>query len=63
MLSELDVDGAIQETAEAARQGLSRGDVLRRAALGGGALLGSGAIFGALPPWPRRRPRAATSRS
>ena len=49
MLSELDVDGAIQETAEAARQGLSRGDVLRRAALGGGALLGSGAIFGALP--------------
>ena len=49
MLSELDVDGAIQETAEAAREGLSRGDVLRRAALGGGALLGSGAIFGALP--------------
>jgi hypothetical protein len=49
LLSELDVDGAIQETAEAAREGLSRADVLRRAALGGGALLGSGAIFGALP--------------
>jgi hypothetical protein len=49
LLSELDVDGAIRETAEAAREGLSRTDLLRRAAVGGGALLGSGAIFGALP--------------
>jgi hypothetical protein len=49
LLSELDVDGAIRETAEAAREGLSRTDLLRRAAVGGGALLGSGAILGALP--------------
>ena len=49
MLSEIDVDGAIQETAEAAHDGLSRSGFLLRAAVGGGAVLGSSAIFGALP--------------
>ena len=45
---ELDRDGALEEAA-AAVAGDSRSDFLRKAALGGGAILGSGALFGALP--------------
>ncbi len=41
-----DRDGALEETAEAA--GVSRGDMLRMAAIGGGALLGSAAFLGTL---------------
>ena len=41
-----DRDGALEETAEAA--GVSRGDMLRLAAVGGGALLGSATFLGAL---------------
>jgi rubrerythrin len=43
----LDSDGAILETAEAA--GIDRSDLLRRAAIGGGAILGSSALLGLLP--------------
>jgi rubrerythrin len=43
----VDSDGAIQETAQAA--GIDRSDLLRRAALGGGAVLGSSALLGLLP--------------
>ncbi len=46
-LTDVDVDSAIQETAEAA--GVNRGELLRRAALGGGAILGSTALLGMLP--------------
>ena len=46
-LGEIDVDGALQETAE--RAGVTRGDALRRAVLGGGALMGASALLGALP--------------
>jgi rubrerythrin len=46
-LGELDVDGALQETA--GRAGLTRGDALRRAVLGGGALIGGSALLGAIP--------------
>ena len=46
-LGEVDVDGALQETA--ARAGLTRGDALRRAVLGGGALMAGSALMGALP--------------
>ena len=45
---ELDRDGALEEAA-AAVAGDSRSDFLRKAAVGGGAILGSGALFGALP--------------
>ena len=41
-----DRDGALEETAEAA--GVSRGDMLKLAAVGGGALLGSATFLGAL---------------
>jgi hypothetical protein len=41
-----DRDGALEEAAEAA--GVSRGDMLRMAAIGGGALLGSATFLGAL---------------
>ena len=41
-----DRDGALEESAEKA--GVSRGDMLRMAAIGGGALLGSATFLGAL---------------
>ncbi len=48
VLEELDEDGAIQEAiAEVA--GDSRADFLRKAAIGGGTILGGGALLGALP--------------
>jgi Ferritin-like domain len=46
-LDEIDRDGAIQETAEKA--GIHRADLLKRAAVGGGAILGSSALLGMLP--------------
>jgi rubrerythrin len=46
-LTDIDVDGAIQETAEKA--GVNRADLLKRAAIGGGAILGSSALLGMLP--------------
>jgi hypothetical protein len=46
-LTDVDVDGAIQETAATA--GVNRADLLRRAALGGGAILGTSALLGMLP--------------
>ena len=45
-LSEIDVDGALQETAE--RAVVTRGDALRRAVLGGGALLAGSALLGGM---------------
>jgi hypothetical protein len=47
-LDELDLDGAIRESAEQV-DGDTRGAFLRKAGLGVGALIGSGAFFGALP--------------
>jgi len=47
-LEELDLDGAIRETAEKAG-GATRGAFLRKAGLGAGAVVGSSAFFGALP--------------
>ena len=61
-LTELDVDGAIQETAE--RAGVNRGDLLKRAAVGGGAILGTSALLGALPGMAfgaSKSPKAAAS--
>ena len=54
-LEEVDVDGAIRETAHEAQQALEdRGDTragfLKKAGLAGGALVGGGAILGALVP-------------
>jgi len=46
-LETLDADGAIQETSEAAF-GTSRSDFLRKAAVGGGGLLGGSALLGGL---------------
>ena len=46
-LGDIDVDGALQETA--GRAGITRGDALRRAVLGGGAMIGGSALLGALP--------------
>ena len=45
-MGEIDVDGALQETAE--RAGVTRGDALRRAVLGGGALLATSALLGGM---------------
>jgi len=47
-LEEMDRDGAIQEQV-AELSGDSRAGFLRKAAVGGGAILGSGALMGALP--------------
>jgi rubrerythrin len=61
-LTELDVDGALQETAE--RAGVNRGDLLKRAAVGGGAILGTSALLGALPGMAfgaSKSPKAAAS--
>ena len=46
-LGDLDRDGALAESAE--RVGVTRGDALRRAVLGGGALVGGSALMAALP--------------
>ncbi len=46
-IEDLDVDGALQETAAAA--GDTRGSFLRKAGLGAGAIVGGGAFLGALP--------------
>ncbi|HET6173676.1 MAG TPA: ferritin-like domain-containing protein [Gaiellales bacterium] len=46
-LADFDRDGALAETAE--RVGISRGDALRRAVLGGGALMAGSALLGGLP--------------
>ena len=48
VLEELDVDGAIRETAEKV-DGDTRAAFLRKAGVGAGAVIGSGAIFGVLP--------------
>ena len=58
-----DDDGALEETADAV--GVSRADLLRKAAIGGGALLASSALMGLLPGVASAaRPRApVTSRS
>jgi hypothetical protein len=47
-LAELDADGAVRESASAL-DSATRGDFLKRAGIAGGALVGSGAILGALP--------------
>ena len=47
-LTEIDVDGAIQEAHEELG-GDTRGDFFKKAALGGGALIGGGALLGGLP--------------
>ena len=46
-IEDLDVDGALRETAEAA--GDTRRSFLRKAGLGAGAVIGGGAFLGALP--------------
>ena len=46
-VGDIDVDGALQETAE--RAGVTRADALRRAVLGGGALVGASALLGGIP--------------
>jgi hypothetical protein len=43
----IDRDGALQETAE--RAGVTRGDALRRAVLGGSALVGASALLAGVP--------------
>jgi rubrerythrin len=43
----VDSDGAIQETAE--RAGINRADLLKRGAIGGGALFGAASLLGAIP--------------
>jgi hypothetical protein len=47
-LDQLDADGAIRESADGL-DGATRADFLKRAGIAGGALVGSGAILGALP--------------
>ncbi len=52
-LEDVDVDGAVRETAAQAMDALdgdTRGQFLRRAGLASGALVGGGAILGALAP-------------
>jgi rubrerythrin len=46
-LTGVDTDGAIQETAE--RAGVNRADLLKRGAIGGGALFGAASLLGAIP--------------
>jgi len=55
-LATVDVDGAVQETA-AALEGATRGAFLRKAGLAGGAVAGSGALFGILAPGASARSR------
>ncbi len=47
-LEELDVDGAIRESAEKV-DSHTRSAFLRKAGIGAGALMGSGVLLGALP--------------
>ncbi len=47
-LESLDVDGAIRETAEATPEA-TRADFLKKAALGGGVLIGGGAVLSGFP--------------
>jgi rubrerythrin len=52
-LKDIDVDGAVRETAAEAMDALdgdTRSSFLRRAGLAGGALIGGGAVLGALAP-------------
>jgi rubrerythrin len=52
-LEDVDVDGAVRETAAEAMdalQGDTRSSFLKRAGLAGGALMGGGAVLGALAP-------------
>lgn len=49
-ISEIDVDGALQETAAVAMEGQTRAGFLRKAGLAGGALAGAGAVLGAFAP-------------
>lgn len=53
-LAQVDVDGAIRETAHEATEALESGDTrlgfLKKAGLAGGAVMGSGALLGALTP-------------
>lgn len=52
-LEEVDVDGAVRETAAEAMDALdgdTRSQFLRRAGLAGGAVMGGGAVLGALAP-------------
>jgi hypothetical protein len=49
-LTEIDVDGALQETAAAVAEGHTRAGFLRKAGLAGGALAGAGAVLGAFAP-------------
>jgi rubrerythrin len=52
-LEDIDVDGAVRESAEAATEALdgdTRSQFLRRAGLAGGAVIGGGSVLGALAP-------------
>jgi rubrerythrin len=53
-LEQIDVDGAVQEAAHEAEAGLESGDTrlgfLKKAGLAGGAVVGGGALLGALTP-------------
>jgi hypothetical protein len=52
-LQDIDVDGAVRETAAEAMQALdgdTRSEFLRRAGIAGGAFMGGGALLGALAP-------------
>ncbi len=53
-LERVDVDGAIRETAHEAAEGLESGDTrlgfLKKAGVAGGAVMGGGALLGALTP-------------
>jgi rubrerythrin len=53
-LERVDVDGAVRETAHEAAEALESGDTrlsfLKKAGLAGGAVMGSGALLGALSP-------------
>jgi rubrerythrin len=53
-LDQIDVDGAVREQAHEAVEGLDGGDTrlsfLKKAGLAGGAVMGSGALIGALTP-------------
>jgi hypothetical protein len=50
-LEQLDADGAIQEAAHRVdpEGSATRGDFFRKAAIGGGALVAGGVVFGGLP--------------
>lgn len=60
IIEAVDADGAIQEMAEKVT-GSSRGMFLRKAGIGAGALIGSGALVGAIPSFASAAPTRATS--